>query len=305
MPEGIDTAVEQGRAPVDVFFIHPTGYFGNESWTSPMEPDSATEENTKWMMANQASAFNGCCNIYAPRYREATLFAYVNRSRDEILAFAYQDVLRAFEHFLSNDNDGRPFILASHSQGTHHARRLLEERIDTGELHERLVAAYIIGSVNVPISRDWFARMQHISPCRSAGDTGCVIHWDTVAEGGAALQREADSLCTNPLTWSIDEARAGAGLHDGAVPITGTFNASLGGNAPTGHRFDHLDAPIARHTPAQCRNGTLFVAEQTDPRFATAIAGDSYHGLDYPLFHMDIRNNARRRVTSFLEAGGE
>src|ERR1700735_1935006 len=49
---------------VDVFFVHPTGYLNGADWNSPLDPNSKTEENTKWMLANQASAFNGCCNVY-------------------------------------------------------------------------------------------------------------------------------------------------------------------------------------------------------------------------------------------------
>src|SRR5262252_8013924 len=55
VPEGSNAAHD---AQVDVFFIHPTGYMKGYDWNSPLDAKSATEENTKWMMANQASAFN-------------------------------------------------------------------------------------------------------------------------------------------------------------------------------------------------------------------------------------------------------
>ncbi|HJW42137.1 MAG TPA: DUF3089 domain-containing protein, partial [Rhizomicrobium sp.] len=63
---------------VDVFFIHPTGYMHGADWNSPLDPKSQTEENTQWMMANQASVYNGCCAIYAPRYREGSIFRYLD-----------------------------------------------------------------------------------------------------------------------------------------------------------------------------------------------------------------------------------
>jgi hypothetical protein len=307
VPEGV-TAPRQSSAPVDVFFIHPTGYLRGASWTSPLDPRSATEENTRWMLANQASAFNGCCNVYAPRYREASIYAYLARSReerDEILAFAYADVLTAFRQFIAKYNDGRPFILASHSQGTHHARRLLAEEIDPSPLHERLVAAYTIGAVMVPFSRNWFAGLQHVRPCESATETGCVVHWDTVAEGGEPIERDEDSLCTNPLTWRVDETRAPAELHRGGVPSEGIYNVAFAGpDLPLGIDFESLDAPLPRITHAQCRGGTLFVADQSRTGMTHAMMRVSpirnYHGLDYPLFHMDIRENAIARAESFL-----
>jgi hypothetical protein len=309
VPEGV-SAPAQGTAPVDVFFIHPTGYLRGPSWTSPMDAESATEENTQWMLANQASAFNGCCNVYAPRYREATIFAYLTRSaaeRDEILAFAYQDVLAAFRHYLAAYNQGRPFIVASHSQGTHHAKRLIAEEIDPTPLHARLVAAYTIGAVQVPLSKRWLATLRHVTACESATQTQCIVHWDTVGDGGDAIERDEDSLCTNPLTWRVDEALAPADLHRGAVPAEGIYNFAFAGpDLPLGTDFDALDAPLPQLTWAQCRGGTLFVADQsTGPMaFSGASPGRdrNYHGLDYPLFHMDIRANAIERVARYLEA---
>ena len=57
---------------------------------------------------------------------------------------AFSDVVHAFEHFLTAHNDGRPIIVASHSQGTMHAKRLLAHlgRRNPAVL-ERLVAAYL------------------------------------------------------------------------------------------------------------------------------------------------------------------
>ena len=78
------------------------------------------------------------------RYRQANIFAYFrgDEIRKQALGFAYQDVLRAFQYFLQHRSQGRPFVIASHSQGTHHGTRLLEEVIDGTPLAQRLVAAY-------------------------------------------------------------------------------------------------------------------------------------------------------------------
>ncbi len=305
VPEGVKVG-RQGSLPVDTFFIHPTGYLKSASWTSPMDPNSATEENTSWMMANQASAYNGCCNVYAPRYREATIFSYFGDAehRDQVLGFAYEDVKRAFEHYIKHDNNGRPFIISSHSQGTHHALRLLKEVIDPSDLHERLVAAYLIGSVLIPVSDEWFASMTHITACQSADDLSCVVHWDTMPDGAAPIERPAASLCTNPLTWRVEEERAEAALNEGAVPPEGTYNITFGGeeDVPTNQRFESLEAPLVGHVWAQCREGSLFVGRQEGTAFQAMGSGnfDSYHGLDYALFYMNIHNNAKLRASTYL-----
>lgn len=304
VPAGV-AAITQGEGSVDTFFIHPTGFLHAGSWTSPMELDSATEENTLWMMANQASAYNGCCNVYAPRYREANIFAYFSDAdvRDNILSFAYQDVKAAFEYYIKHHNQGRPFILAGHSQGTHHAKRLLAEVINTSDLHQRMVAAYIIGAVENPLSPSWFASMENISACQSATDLYCVIHWDTMAEDSDPVERADESLCTNPLTWEVNEEYAEASLNEGAVVPEGTYTLNFGNNEDeaSGQRFEHLDAPMPERTGAQCRNGTLFVASQKDSEFDAMGSGatGNYHGLDYALFYMNIHNNAKLKVRIF------
>ena len=303
VPAGVEPATEE--LPVDTFFIHPTGFLSASGWTSPMDPDSGTEENTLWMMANQASAYNGCCEIYAPRYREANIFSYFwdEADRDAVLSFAYQDVRAAFHYFLENYSEGRPFIIASHSQGTHHALRLLSEEIDGTPLMNRMVAAYLIGGAIIPVSPEWFASMSAIVPCASADDLHCVVHWDTMPEAAEPMQRSADSLCTNPLTWRVDEEMADATLNEGAVVPEGTYNTSLAAeDASTRQVYAALDAPQPGQTWAQCRDGSLFARDQAGTGF-TAMGSDNmgtYHGLDYALFYMNIRNNAQLRTARYL-----
>ena len=309
-PAGVVETVEQGQAPVDVFFIHPTGYLRGSNWTFSMDPDTATEENTHWMMANQASTYNGCCNVYAPRYRQASIFAYFRSPeiREQVLGFAYQDVERAFEYFLTHYSQGRPFIIASHSQGTHHGARLLKDRIDGTPLADRLVAAYLIGG-GVPSSE--FAGMLDIGLCQDATDLHCAVHWDTYSE--AAIDTEmpdrVGNVCINPLSWQIDGGLAGREQHLGAVPVSGRFQIQLtGDNAASGMVFEPLAAPIEHMLQAQCRNGVLFITDQSDTAFGSAggfFGAGNYHGLDYPVFHMDIRENAKQRVAVYLAAMAE
>ena len=64
----------------------------------------------------------------------------------QALDFAYQDVKAAFEYYLKHYNNGRPIIIASHSQGTWHAESLLHDYFENDStLRKRLVAAYLIG----------------------------------------------------------------------------------------------------------------------------------------------------------------
>lgn len=307
VPEGITSLYPQGESPVDVFFVHPTGFLKGSSWTSSMDPDSSTEENTQWMMANQASPYNGCCNVYAPRYREASIFTYMRAdemTRDAVLGFAYQDVERAFDYYLDHYNNGRPFILASHSQGTHHSLGLLHQKIDGTPLAKRMIAAYLIGGFS---DRAEFENLNDIALCNSPEQLHCVAHWDTYSEALQDEHEPIDTLCINPLTWTVDGPRAGREKHRGAVPVSGEYTLEFSGDdTARGVTFEALKSPIKNLVEAQCDGGRLYITDQSDADWGKLAAGGSnYHGLDYPMFHMDIRDNAILRTQTYLRQQAE
>ena len=67
-----------------------------------------------------------------------------NGDGGKALELAYQDVRAAFNYFINERNNGRPFIIAGHSQGAFHADRLLKA-VAGKALQQRLVAAYPVG----------------------------------------------------------------------------------------------------------------------------------------------------------------
>jgi hypothetical protein len=81
--------------------------------------------------SSQASAFNGIGAIWAPRYRQATIGAFLTSRDDAVRAldFAYRDVARAFDAFVSQVPAGQPIVLAGHSQGSLHLTRLLQDKV--------------------------------------------------------------------------------------------------------------------------------------------------------------------------------
>jgi hypothetical protein len=299
-PEGV--AAPAVSPQVDVFFIHPTGYMNGADWNAPLDPNSRTEENTQWMMANQASAYNGSARVFAPRYRQASFFRYISASEDvgqKTMDLAYSDVLRAFEYFLAHANNGRPFIIASHSQGSQHAFRLLQERIDATPLEKSLVAAYVIGT---RITNADAGSLKSIKVCDKADQTGCLVHWAAMGDGGSPPPGMTDLVCVNPLSWTRDGGRVEAAAHKGGVPISGAFSAQMfGSDAAQGMQFPPLGAPLPAMTWAECRGGFLYVKDLAETVFAPVILpGKNYHGLDYPLFHMDIRQNVELRLQAWL-----
>ena len=80
------------------------------------------EENAT--AAVQFARFNGICRTFAPIYRQGTInsIAAVASGRNAlpILGLAYGDVVAAWRDYLQHRNNGRPFVLIGHSQGTIH-----------------------------------------------------------------------------------------------------------------------------------------------------------------------------------------
>ena len=219
------------------------------------------------------------------------------------MRFAYEDVARAFDHYLATWNEGRPFVIASHSQGTHHGAILLREKIDGTPLAERLIAAYLIGG---RLAASDFEGLRDITLCDGPDQTGCAVHWDTMSEKADPDPARASHVCVNPLTWRLDGGAAPASEHVGALPVSGRFQVSLmGDDAGTGMTFPPLGEPLRAYTGARCGDGVLYV----DPIEGDALQNGlqfrnspNYHGLDYPLFALDIRENAKQRVDAYLGA---
>lgn len=295
-----------------VFFIHPTAYLGNEHWMGNLDKDTGTQENKQWMMANLASAYNGCCSVYAPYFREATIHAFFQD--DELidggpaLDFAYQDVARAFAHFIRTIPAGSPFIVASHSQGTVHGQRLVQQVIDGTPLVKRLVAAYLIGCT---IHEDIFdTYYQDIKACDGPDDLHCVNAYDTWGpdgdhkgmscpnwSGDSYRRSHAQWLCVNPLSWQRDELKVEQADNSGSVPVQNRYNLSVfGKDKAKGLQWGELQTPLSGLASAQCVDGILRANDQSDGIFSKMAINGNYHGLDYALYYMSIRDNAKHRV---------
>ncbi len=304
-------ADRQQEADADVFYVHPTSLLLRINWNQPLDHALTNMITDDGVMRNEATVFNNCCRVYAPRYRQATLraFSVEGDSGIKALDLAYTDVKAAFEYYLQNYNEGRPFIIAGHSQGSFHALRLIEEEEFTTILADKLVAAYLIGT-RVPIDI-LDGENGGIRACQGAADTGCLISWNAYGLSeldnswsstrtredneriGERIGRENVQLsCINPVIWTTDETVAGAEIHGGSV----WFNTT--NNDPPG-----IDQNVVS---AQCRDGLLRITRPTVVTYRLVMMGpDNYHAYNYGLFYMDLRKNALTRVNAWLaEASG-
>ncbi|MEL7020478.1 MAG: DUF3089 domain-containing protein [Bacteroidota bacterium] len=274
---------EQETAAVDVFFMYPTIYDGSEKyqtqWNAPIDNavfNQAVEGST---IQFQASAFNAAGRIYAPRYRQAHINAYYNAdttSAQAAFELAYQDLKTAFQYYLDNYNEGRPIIIAAHSQGTTHGKRLMRDFFDGKPLQQQLVAAYLVG---IPVAKDYF---EHLPICEYSTQTGCFVTWRTWKRGilPADHQPNNNIAVTNPLTWTIDEAYAPEAMHEGGVL----------------YKFEKIYPNL---TDAEIHDGILWANK---PQFFGSLffTRDNYHIGDYNLYYLNVRTNAQARTSAFL-----
>ena len=282
IPAFLKDEVRDTRA--DVFFIHPTSYFGEEK-TSPWNADlrdTVVNNNTDNLsILFQTTVFNGSCRVFAPRYRQGNMEAfYVFDTPQAKAAFelAYQDLKTAFKYYLKHYNKKRPIIIASHSQGSLHAIRLLQEFFDGKPLQKQLVCAYVVG---YQIKKDAFKSL----PVGTRPDqTGCFVGWRSYIKGEIPDRIKAEngnSVCVNPLTWTTSEEWATPELHQGIM-----------------FGFDS----VVSHTVAAGIEPTskiLWIETQAELDEKKSIK--DYHRYDYNLFWLNIRQNVKDRIDAYLK----
>jgi hypothetical protein len=280
---GFGVIDKQEDAKVDVFFVHPTTYQYGRLWNAGPENKRVKKFTDKFPVKLQASVFNESCKIYLPYYRGANLYAYVGnkKSAKEAFDLAYSDVKAAFLYYLQNYNHGRPFIIASHSQGTDHCVRLLKEFVDKDTiLRRQFIVAYLIGR---PLYDTAF---KTIKICNSPSAIGGFVSWNSVAWGVNTFYgyKVGKPVCVNPLTWTCDTAYAPATVNKGSLPFTANkidkavADAKIG---PLGLLWVHRPKRGSKEYPD--------------------VNGSYYHLEDYNFFYMSIRENVKLRIEAYFK----
>ena len=77
VPMELDISDDLANKDVDVFLVHSTGFVGPAGWNSTIEIENSEVQSIEYMLSSMASIFNGCCNIYAPHYREANIQSFM------------------------------------------------------------------------------------------------------------------------------------------------------------------------------------------------------------------------------------
>ncbi len=302
--------VAAGEPSADVFFIHPTAYAGGREWNAPIHDRKAEALLQQVVLPNYAGPFQRVGRVFAPRYRAASLFAYLTLRDDarDARRFAYGDVRRAFDAMLAQDAADRPILIAGVGQGGALALRLLQERVlrDPAVL-KRIAGVYLMDTI---VAADAVPASGPLAACRVRTQAACTVAWASVPaddpeRGRRRLARALTwtpdgrltdlggrpTLCVNPLTGGTDQPVAEAKAGRGAANATGL-------------EWGARPAFLAHEVSAACRTGLLHVSVPLAPSLQTTGGLFGRRRLaPFNLFYADVEADALARVEAWSGKG--
>ncbi len=204
-PDGTNSTIKinDAKTPIDCFYVYPTVSVERRG-----NADLKIQTEEKTTAIAQAARFSQVCRVFAPVYRQTTIYGGGNHE------LAYQDVLAAWRDYLAHWNNGRGVVLIGHSQGAGMLEQLIQEQY--ASMRKLLVSALLLGG-DVSVGGD--ERFAGVPACRSLSQTGCIVaysSWNRTPPSDAGEQGVAKPgqhvLCVNPA------APAG-----GSGPVTPIF----------------------------------------------------------------------------------
>jgi hypothetical protein len=202
----------------------------------------------------------------------------------------YTDITAALDYYFKNYNEGRPFVIAGHSQGSAILRFVLKDYFKKHPAYyERMVAAYAIG---YSITKDDLEANPHMKFATGETDTGVIISWH--AEGPKNAEVNAPSavllpngISINPLNWKRDDTYAPASMNLGSIVLDEKTGA-------TEIRDIEGDAQV------NLARGTVITNAKAVPNEMVEFAGpQSYHQDDYSIFYNNIKDNVAKRIAAY------
>ena len=284
----------------DTFYIYSTIYFGiNEG-----DPDYATLDNREMLdgikieHAIKSSAFEEQTNLFIPLYRQsgmkhaAEAFEKTGSIEAAVTGTPYGDITAALDYYFEHYNQGRPFVIAGHSQGSAILRLVLKNYFkEHPDRYKRMVAAYAIG---YSITKDDLEANPHMKFATGETDTGVIVSWH--AEGPKNVEANVpipnvvirkNGISINPLNWKRDETYAPASMNLGSIVIDEKTGA-------TEIRDIEGDAQV------NLARGTVITNAKAIPNELVELAGpQSYHQDDYSIFYNNVKDNVAKRLAAF------
>ena len=264
----------------DVFYIYPTVFTDkkNKNWNESID-DEEQQNNALRVTRLQSSAWAESGRMFAPNYTQAHIRSYTELESGgrKALLKAYNDVKQAFTYYMEHYNNGRPIIIAGHSQGSTHGMLLLKDCFDGKKLQEQLVCAYLPG---IGIQENEFESIPFL---KSEIQTGGFVSWNTFKRRYKTKKFKnwyEGKATINPVTWD-EQKYAERKLHQGFL------------------FWDDKMYTQSFHTHLE--NGAVWISLPKVPFRSMAWTLDDYHIGDVNLFWKDIQINAKNRVLAYQQ----
>ncbi len=287
---------------VDVFYLYPTSY----QKASASDPEVCTIDNASMLknaglaFQRQATAFDTVANIFAPYYRQAdvsVLSLPLDQQQQLIADVPTTDAVAAFDYYIKHYNNGRPFILAGHSQGSNVLVNLLSGYLNEhSDVYSRMVGAYVIG---YSVTLDYLSQNPQLKFAEGPDDTGVVISYNTeapdVTGNNPVVLPGAQAI--NPITWTRSEMPAAAAQNLGSIQLNPDGSVVLDAQGQFAVIPSYADARV------DIAKGVVICSTADENKLAPGNATfprGVYHSFDYPFYYFDLRANAALRVASFL-----
>lgn len=291
LPETVDK-------PVDVIYLYPTVYGTVVTVEDDLShvDDMSMRIGAIFSAATQASVFEENCNLFIPYYRQFTVEALLDMNDNHPDALDYcvsQDIYDMLDYYFENRNEGRPFILAGHSQGSLWMTLVLEDYMKQHPKYlENMVAAYIIG---YSVTEEYLARNPHLKFAEGANDTGVIVSYNTEGPGNqdqfnCVVQEGA--IAINPINWKRDDTYASVEENLGSLSMEGEIE------------YNKADARVDTKRGVVICESVDFVSEMQETMQAY-FGPESYHLQDYSLYFMNLRENVADRIEEFEKKQGE
>lgn len=276
---------------VDVFYLIPT------CWGRMSEEEPAISEIDNQILRNygplafndQANVFAPYANLYAPYYRQvdSSLLAFTLEEQAEILSsYPKADVFAALDYYFENYNNGRPFILAGHSQGSNLLCYVLSEYMkENPKIYKRMICAYVIG---YSVTEQFLEENPHLKFATCATDTGVIVSYNTeaeVVEGVNPVLLEG-AKAINPINWKTDDTYA-------------SKEDNLGTNVFGEKMMNFADAKI------NLERGSVICSTVNPDNYVStnsAFPKGMYHSQDYNFYYYNLRQNALDRIQQYLNS---
>ena len=287
---------------VDAFYIYSTSYI--ESSFEEGAPNFAPLDNPEMILrANgeyetNASVFEESCNVFVPYYRQMGIkyAAEVQKetgSLDAGLAdLPYTDIKAALDYFFEKCNNGRPFVIAAHSQGSALLKYVLKNYFkEHQDYYKRMVAAYPIG---FSITKDDLEQYPYLKFATGESDTGVIISYNTeapknVEENAHNVVVLPGAISINPLNWKRDETYAPASENKGSIVL------EMDGTTPV-RKIVNLDVDAQVNL---ARGVIVTTTKEPVTNMPDYFGPASFHENDYSFFYKNLQENVAKRVAAY------